>query len=209
MKIFDATFFTNKPTLPCTPIANVHQSLIYTFGMLDEAKLKPHISNNELVFIDIEGSIATPDELVKVARSADQNGLSRFGFYGYPIRPNNLDDYPGWLAKNEPYKPLLRSVDAIFPSLYCVTNKLDVWSGMLRNAIDYAREAAPGIPVYPFLWWKYHNGYTAEKNQYVGDSFWQFQLNQCRRYADGAVIWGGGGEWDDNASWWKILQHYL
>ena len=62
-----------------------------------------------------------------------------------------------------------------------------------------------------FLWPRYEeNKPTDVTGQYMPADFWRLQLETCRQYADGIVIWGGWQEqWDENAPWWVETKKFL
>ena len=186
-------------------LRNCNQNFIFDGMTLNEEKLKPYIQKNDLMFFDLEREYYTPELMELVQSKLDYLGPSRHVFYGVPPRstaqtPSELDAF---VTK---FSAVLGRVDAFFPSSYAYEITPEAWGVLLQQAIWNCRKINPSIPVYPFI----RMDFPSEPYGYIGDAYWQYQLNQCRRYADGAVIWGGWKEpWDDNAPWWRILKNYL
>ena len=82
--------------------------------------------------------------------------------------------------------------DAFFPSLYTFNDSRSQWSERLQHDLWVAREIAPGMPVYPYIWPQYHQG-TPRALEYLAARYWLFQLRAIRAYATGAVIRSSNG----------------
>jgi hypothetical protein len=112
-----------------------------------------------------------------------------------------------WLRENLALKPLASSVDIVFPSLYTFDGD---YAGWKKYAIENIKEARKyGRPVYVFLMPVYHPA-AKLAGQYLPADFWRLQLETCRQYADGVVIYHGSKTlWDDNAPWWLETVKFL
>jgi len=148
----------------------------------------------------------------------------QFGFYGIaPVRnyhcalrqPTN-PCYERWRDTNKRLDPVTSSVDALLPSLYTLYSDERKWVRYARVHIAQARKINQDLPVYVFLWPRYHDSNLLKKHQYVGDKFWRLQLDTAKTYADGVVIWGGWDfenrrpkKWDPAASWWRVTKDWL
>lgn len=210
MKLFDATYFLNKPPMPAAfeRLPNVNENFIFDGMTLNETKLLKYISRNQLIQFDIEKENNVPAILRNLQLRVERLGPARHGFFGQPFYQYERDQatFDAWAQK---YKVVMDHVDAFFPEMYSYAIDPIEWGKCLDFMMSNLRKIANGKPIYPFLWF-IHPYKLPSTPVYIGDEFWQFQLNQCRKKADGAVIWGGYLEtWDDNASWWKILQHYI
>lgn len=213
MKLFDATLFANKPALPASfiPIDHINENYIFDAIGLNETKLAQYLAKQgtSLVFLDIESQVwNTPEKWQQVVNAADRLGVAPFGFFGWPTIPW-AGNAVGWGAWCDTYGAVIADTDTVFPCAYAYTTDPATWAQQLEAIIAKARQFTDK-PIYPFLWFNYEG--TPLKGKYVGDQFWRFMLNQCRRKADGCVIWGGGWPmptWDDNAAWWRIVQRYL
>lgn len=224
MKIYDATLFKDKPTLPANfiPLPNANEAFVTTNGNFDSTKMKAYAGKPGLFFFDIEGPQATPERLILCSQYSDKAGPGQFGFYGIPsfpwIKQWDAATFPHgeWRSFMDKYKAIADYVDVAMPTCYTSMPTLISWQKLFLETIRKTREMFPGKPVYPFLWPVWHDG-SEKVGNYIGDEYWQFQLNQCRRHCDGAIIWGGWDTvgslgklpWDDSASWWKIAQQYL
>jgi hypothetical protein len=125
--------------------------------------------------------------------------------------------YRAWQRRNDAFQPVADTVDALFPSLYTFYPDPQGWVTYAKANLGEARRMAKGKPVYCFLWFQFHDS-TASAFQLIPADYWRTELDTCRRYADGIVIWGGftepGGRfralpWDGNAPWWKATLAFL
>jgi hypothetical protein len=125
--------------------------------------------------------------------------------------------YRSWQGENDRTVPLVSHVDMLFPSLYTFYPDQQGWVRYATANLREARRLARGKPVYCFLWMQYHD---ASKRPYdlLAPDYWRLQLETCRRFADGVVIWGGiifkdnkysSLPWDENAAWWKTTLDFL
>ncbi|MFC1509022.1 hypothetical protein ACFL60_04950 [Candidatus Omnitrophota bacterium] len=136
-----------------------------------------------------------------------------FGYYGTlpvrnywaPVGNNGMDE---WQGQNERLMTLGEHVEAVFPSIYVFYEDQGGWETYAKANIQEARRY--GKPVYPFIWPEYHPSNAQLTGTDVSGKYWRRQLDICRQYADGFVIWGGWKRtWDDNAPWWTATQHFL
>ena len=109
------------------------------------------------------------------------------------------------MAKND-FAP---HVDAIFPSLYTFYEDQNGWETYARETLQAARQF--NKPVYAFIWPKYHPSNKTLKGQYIPRECWRLELNTCRKYCDGVVIWNHEPEknWDPAAPWWQETLAFL
>jgi hypothetical protein len=141
----------------------------------------------------------------------------QFGFYGIiPERdywvlvdPSRGSDKNLWHENNaQAFKDLAPSVDAVFPSLYTFYPDLDGWwtfaDEMLQTSISFRK------PVYCFIMPRYHPS-SRDNGQMLNPQYWRLQLDTCRQFADGIVIWdySPDKEWDANAPWWMETQAFM
>jgi hypothetical protein len=160
----------------------------------------------------IEASIAKLIRVSDIARATtpDRN----FGFYGllphaayWAIVLRDEKAIAAWRRSNEISRPLASRVDFVLPSLYTFYEDREGWVRAAREVLTAARQY--GKPVYPFLWPEYHDS-TKLAGQPLPRDYWRMQLELCRQYADGVVIWGGYRQrWDDKAPWWLETQEFL
>lgn len=122
-----------------------------------------------------------------------------------------------WVGDNAAAAPISSHVDALFPSLYTFYPMKAEWVEYARANLREARRLAKGKPVYCFLWPQYHDS-SALGFQLLPADYWRIELDTCRKFADGIVIWGGynmaGGNfhplpWDDNAPWWQTTLDFM
>ncbi|RWF04418.1 hypothetical protein [Mesorhizobium sp.] len=118
-----------------------------------------------------------------------------------------------WKSRNDEISSaLLPYVDVLFPSVYTPYSDEDAWVVFARANIDEARRISKGKPVYCFLWPQFHT-----TRAFLPGDFWYAQLDTCRKFADGLVIWGTVAlspiyrpeKWDENAEWWQATLRFL
>jgi hypothetical protein len=134
----------------------------------------------------------------------------------------HLADFEGafleWQRANDILKPLMDKVDVVFPSLYAFYDNPAGWDKYAYGMIMEAKRLAPGKPVYPFIWMQFHASVDPNVS-YVSGPFWEVQLDACRQYADGMVIWGSyqrttdgkwvTAVWNEEAGWWVETEEFL
>lgn len=161
---------------------------------------------------DLEARIDKHLRATQIAR-ATTPGL-RFGFYGvipttpyWPILRGQVNELETWHAINRRSQVIADNVDYLFPSLYTFYDDPKGWEVTARTAIQEARQF--GKPVYPFLWFEFHDG-TPLQGKTIPRDYWRRQLEVCREFADGVVLWGGFAEqWNDAAPWWLETKSFL
>jgi len=131
-----------------------------------------------------------------------------FGFYStIPIRSLNKIGQPDWKETNDRLKGLGDLVDMTFPSLYALVDDDERWPDYARANIAEAKRIAPGKPCYPFLWPVYHPNAKAKKGRPIPPHIWRRQLEICREFADGVVIWTLSKtktiDFKDIPPWWQ------
>ena len=136
-----------------------------------------------------------------------------FGYYGTlpvrnywsPVGNNGMDE---WQGQNERLMKLAEHVEAVFPSIYTFYEDQSGWETYAKANIQEARRY--GKTVYPFIWPEYHPSNAQLTGTDVSGEYWRRQLDVCKQYADGFVIWGGWKRtWDDNAPWWIATKEFL
>jgi hypothetical protein len=147
----------------------------------------------------------------------------RFGYYGVPplrdywraMKPPNSPDRRSWMEDNDRLVELASTVDIFFPSLYTFYNDQAGWRKYAIAQIGEARRYGGGKPVYVFLWPQFHDSNRSLRGMDLSPDFWKLELETAYEYADGIVIWGGGGDdnrpknWDEQAPWWKVTKSFL
>lgn len=124
-------------------------------------------------------------------------------------------------AARAAWKELEEAVDAACPRLYTYYDDadpdqhailIDQWRGYAADTIAMARAVAPSLPVYPFLWPRFHPGGEAPQRDIPPD-YWRAELETVREAADGVVLWGGVDmesrtreSWNPEAPWWGITR---
>jgi len=154
-------------------------------------------------------------QVAQIARSAVPDG--KFGFYD--VAPKRTywaillqKDHPElltqWRHMNELSAPIAAKADYVFPSLYTFYDDPKGWETAAIGVLAAARRL--GKPVYPFLTFEFHNSNKELAGKQIPREFWRRELEICRTYADGVVLWGGSGErWDERAEWWLETQDFL
>lgn len=237
--VFDALLYKNKPDLAqygLSPIRMVYGQELWNSGESRDnpntvkiAEVAGKIAPGSLVCVDIEHwpTKGKPDvikqsiEKFRIVTILLKNYASRIriGFYSVPpvydysrvIGDRGVMAYNQWRMENIKLNKMAEYVDVTFPSLY--TRPYTDQATWQRYAIRTLKEAKQyNKPVYPFIWPK-RTG-SSSKNEFDGEYisavFWRLQLETCRKYADGIVIWGGWQEqWDENAPWWVETKRFM
>lgn len=236
MILFDATYYTNKPSPVLPGLKPIH--VVYggePWPTADRTGDPPEdrirtiargVPAGNVFCLDIEqyttdlwGSNPTDaniaSSLQKLGRIVDlmhdeRPGL-RIGYYG--ILPTEL---PGSLTyrnaevlrDNALKMGLARKVDVVFPSLYArYENAIDGWVARATATINDAK--IYNKQVYPFLWPTYMEA-SPWKGQPIQSELWRAMLQTCLSLADGAVIWDGAKTpWNGTSSWWIETQKIL
>jgi hypothetical protein len=159
--------------------------------------------------------------VIQNAFSAANSGR-RFGWYSLvpgrdywrAIRGPGSQPYRAWQRENDRLGALERRVDLIFPSLYAFYNDPAGWETYAEAQICEARRLSRKL-VYVFLWFEYHPS-NQGTGRFIPPDYWRRQLETVRRYADGAVIWGGydlansrARTWDPQAPWWRETMAFM
>jgi hypothetical protein len=183
-------------------------------------------TTDNLLVLDIEHWSMTPEGIPETVRKYNQvadwvkseRPELKIGYYGVPPRRNYNDAITTstvrlapWYATNDSLAGMVPHIDVLFPSLYTFKNDIPAWVRYAKANIAEAKRLANGKPIYPYIWFKYHNS-TALKDQYIDRKFWRIQLETIRDAgADGVVIWGSEGTsiWDGTAPWWIETQSFV
>lgn len=124
----------------------------------------------------------------------DLRPRATWGFYGYPYA-----FYPANLQQE--FRPLYEAVDAFFPPVYAVNFSVvetqNPGPGQ-RRVSDYVtrtdrqfaltRSLAPGKPIYPLVWMRYHDMNTTYTGQFLNDLDLANMFRQPWRNGAKAVI---------------------
>ncbi|MBI1371023.1 MAG: hypothetical protein GC162_20505 [Planctomycetes bacterium] len=102
-------------------------------------------------------------------------------------------------------RPIEKSVDAFFPSMYVHNTNRRAWQHTADKLVEQGHRAHK--PVYLFLMPKFHG----RKGGDIPQAFWAFQLQAAYRSgADGVVIWASNrDQWSENAGWWQATKHFM
>ena len=156
---------------------------------------------------------ASISKLLRVADLARRlRPQAKFGFYGlppaityWPLVTDSPADYADWVQSNQLLGPLAERVDYIFPSLYTFYRDRKGWLTYADATLRAARQY--GKPVYPFLWFNYHDSNRLLRDREIDPEAWTEELRFCRDHADGLVLWGGYQQgWSESAPWWQAVR---
>ena len=232
--VFDSLIYTGKPDLSSTGLQRItvvySKKEMFEGDKFDEAgwtaAVTPHASATSPVVLDIEewkvsgipksqagANIARYLRALELARTAAPN--AKIGYYGLipernywaPVKKdrNALRD---WSETNRSLRPIAEKADFLFPSLYTFYDDPAGWETYAREMLQEARKFKK--PVYAFLWPEFHESNKELAGHPIPARFWAMQLDLCRRYADGIVIWGGFQKpWDENAPWWIETKKFM
>ena len=235
--VFDSTLFKNKPDLRplgFMPLNMVYEGELWRPGSNhDEPDLEAarkaankYKALGDVLCVDIERwrVFGVEPQLIQTnirrlgavadAMHAAQPKL-KLGYYLLlPVRDywagveNKPEKMRAWAEANDSLKGLASHVDVVFPSLYTFYDDPEGWKKYAKANIMEARRY--GKPVYPVLWYQYHDSNKLLGGKPVPADVWRMQLETCLEYADGVVIWGGYKElWSEEAGWWKETRAFL
>ena len=137
---------------------------------------------------------------------------AKFGFYGlpplityWPLVENRPSELAEWIESNRHLEPLAERVDFILPSLYTLYADRAGWLSFATATIQAARRY--GKPVYPFLWYEYHDSNPLLRDHELDNDAWNEELRFCHAHADGIVLWGRVDRgWSESAAWWQSVR---
>jgi hypothetical protein len=231
-KLFDALLHRGKPNLQRLGLQSL--PMVWNFWSagvahdeVDEGAIALAIRQaaprTEAFYLDIEDwpvlnvSPATRQQsirkLLQVAQSVRRLGPhSKFAFYGlppattyWPLVDNRPAEYANWRESNRLLEPLAELSAFILPSLYTFYMDRRGWLKYAEATIHEARRY--GKPVYPFLWYEYHDSNLLLRGREIDADAWREQLQLCRAQADGIVLWGGYQQgWSESAAWWQAVR---
>ncbi len=197
-------------------------------------KIASRFNPNELVVFNIEHWIlddrvneneaaANIEKLKKIADIFhDEAPGVKMGYYTLLPKRNYWDPVKAepeaiakWKALNKKLSSIGDRVDAIFPSLYtfygCIDDQdyMKHWAKYASANIAEAKQY--GKPVYPVLWFQYHDSNELLAGRHIDSRFWLHQLQTVLdEGADGVVIWGGyQSSWDPKSSWWQATLKFI
>ncbi len=145
----------------------------------------------------------------------------KFGFYGLPV-----DSYwafngdsalvAGVEDQVQKFADLgfaSGGVDFIALAHYTFYDDEAGWDHHIEGATALVRAAFPGVPVYIFLWPRWHDS-SATPFQELPATTWRHQLDKARTLADGVILWDSShgswaASWDENAAWWQTTKAWL
>lgn len=233
---FDALLHYNKPDLRTygmpriSAVANIWRKNA-THDLVDlegiELALNALPIGTDMIFVDIEEwpvlqtsavvRNAAINKFVNVAEIIRTLRPSiKFGFYNvvpahtyWPLVTSQFpEELREWNLVNQELRVVAELVDVIFPSLYTYYANSNEWRSYASRLIDAAR--IYNKPVYPFLWFEYHDSNAELVNKEIDPMAWRKELQLCKEQADGVVLWGGyRHRWNNDAIWWQIACNEL
>lgn len=216
--IFENTFFNGQPD---------HQALPLQLTVTNIANDVAPLSDETLVVSDIESYLYYTNDAFGAQQR--QNIITvhqwmfgvkssmNLGMYAHiPQREyrafiHTPVGYAGWQARNDLMREVVPSVRFLAPSLYTFYEDRDEWIRYAVLNIREARRYAGGLPIYPFIWFRYHDGVPALENKHIPADYWALQLNVLREIADGVIIWASGKDivWNEELPWWVATKAFL
>ena len=202
MKLLDCTAYANRPI--AFERVDIHYEQ-FIFGA--DGSVLPSFMNaiktpsDRWQILDIE-SWNDPIRLQQFVTDLKLQTGNKIGVYSEAPKFSYHDPVPGyfgdpkhspvaWKRENDKRKGLAAVVDAIFPSLYCFYDDLAGWEKYAMANLLEARRIAPGKPIYPFIWPRFHDSNAKLAEQFVPQNYFEKFLYVCGAYADGAVLWDG------------------
>ncbi|MBN1607793.1 MAG: hypothetical protein JW940_14240 [Polyangiaceae bacterium] len=223
--VFDNMFFEGKPDTAAAgllPITILYENKIWpneqNFGMPPgrdefEATVRRHLVQSGPVVLDIErlplkgppgvaqSRLTVLGMLADWARVAAPGRI--IGFYGSGTLSNVRPEH------RELALELAHHVDAMFPPLYTRTVDPAQWEARARTLTREAREIGPGKPVFCYLQPQY-KAQSPRPLEFIEASYWKYELEACRRYCNGIVIWGRSRQaFDNSTGWWTATVEFV
>jgi hypothetical protein len=155
----------------------------------------------------------------RIALNASAFASQKFGFYQLPIDSywafnGDTAKMAGVTATAERFASqgfAVSGVDFIALSHYSyydlsVTANLNGWTNHITGAVALARSKFPGIPIYVFLWPRYHDSAPAPFSR-LPTTIWRHQLDTAHDLTDGVILWDSSfgswsSTWNSSDAWW-------
>ncbi len=122
---------------------------------------------------------------------------------------NDPASYADWIRENDTRLQISEWTDITLPSIYTFYEDQDGWEHYAIENILQAKRT--GKPVYPFLWPAYHMAAKPDALRFthIPGDYWRRQLEVCKTYADGIVIWTYSREFDPTWPWWMETADFI
>jgi len=115
-----------------------------------------------------------------------------------------------WQARNNLTQEVVPSVRFLAPSLYTFHENHDEWIRYATANIREARRYAGGLPIYPFIWFRYHDSLPNIGGTALSADYWSLQLNILRELTDGVIIWNNEAvPWNETLPWWVATKAFM
>jgi len=215
-KVYDSLIYRHKPDLrslgllPTRDLARFWPKGASRDGV-DEVYVRNEAKRlngyRGLVYIDIENwpVYDVPDRIAQasIAKFVEVADIVHFNtancqiaYYGvlpdriyWPIIQKDEKALNKWHVANQQMDVIGAHVDIIAPSLYTFYDDPKGWrlyaEAMLIQARRYHK------PVYAFLWPEFASNEPALQHKQLPANSWKGELDCCREFADGVVLWGG------------------
>lgn len=107
---------------------------------------------------------------------------------------NRLDLITKWEALQPIAAPVVSEVDVLAPEVYTIGDNMHAWDEEAKLIVRYARQAAPGKPVYVFVWPQYLAPHAGCERGSIGATFipaaaWRNEMETLYTVADGVILW--------------------
>jgi len=189
-------------------------------------KILPNPQSNAIIVLDIEGKKMVDMHRTKAKKEYDSilnyyidvfkyakklRPKATIGFYGFPWRDywNRTEQ---WRIKNDALLPLIKEVDALFPSIYdFYADGIDVKKAMdeayisdnVKESIRLAKQFDK--LVFPFIWHRYHNSNKKRGLQFIDVSEFSNHVRTiCQTEFEGnkvnGIIWWSSERYFYNVS---------
>ncbi|PZF71003.1 hypothetical protein DN068_20075 [Taibaiella soli] len=238
--LFNAIHYRNTPDLTSQSVHKLN--LFYEVHLLDGSKQPNDDSIRKAalksergvpVTLDIESWSFASGDMDETIRKYEQaihtfkqaNPNAPLGFYG--VVPENIihkwrkmrytenSDYSNWLNTNLKLKPIADKVDVFFPACYTYTDDTISWKEAVTATIKEIKKYSADKPVYAYIWPQYHGGFP-KGIQFIDPKVWKFELETLYNLTDGAVIWSGNRDannnvinWSESMPWWQVTKDFI
>lgn len=217
--LFENAFFVGQPDRTTLPLQATVTALATTIATLsDDIPIISDIESYQYYTDDAFGA-QQRQQIIQVHNwMLAVKPTMNLGMYAHlPQReyrpfiytPSGLN---GWQARNELVQEIIPSVRFLAPSLYTFQESYDEWIRYAVINIAEARRYAGGLPVYAFIWPRYHDSLVELNNDLLPADYWALQLNTLREIADGVIIWTSSKDavqWSETLPWWIATKAFM
>jgi len=216
--LFENTFFNGQPDHTALPLQNTVTNIAVSAATEpDDVLIVSDIESYQYYTDDAFGAqqrqniIQVHNWMFAVKPTMNLGMYAHIPQREYRAFMHTPAGFAGWQARNDLMREVVPSVRFIAPSLYTFYEDRNEWIRYAKLNMAEARRYAGGLPVYPFIWFRYHDSVLPLENAHIPADYWALQLNVLRELADGVIIWAGGKDtvWNETLPWWVATKAFV